>query len=251
MRARPIVLSACALALGIAAFTALRPGDGGNSLPAALAAPAQAGDDHTLTFSGDGSVDLHPDTASVTLTTVAEGATSQAALNETSTKMTAVIAAIKGLTTVQISSDDLQTGGISSYQDWDAPHHWHASQSLTVTLHDPSKAGDVIAAGNGAGADQVDGPNYSVQDQRDAYRTALRQALTDARSKADAVAQAMGGTVAGVLSVTEQNDGSAQPIYAMASKAADGAGGGTQVPPTEQGSLTVSASVQVVFSFAG
>jgi uncharacterized protein YggE len=251
MRARPIVLSACALALGLAAFTALRPGDGGSSLPAALAAPAQAGDDHTLTFSGTGSVDLHPDTATVQLTTVGDAATSQAALNQTSDAMTRVIAAIKGLTTVQISDNDLQTGDISSYQDWDKPREWHAAQTLTVTLHDPSQAGQVIAAGNGAGADQVEGPDYSVQDQRDAYRTALRDALTDARGKADAVAQAMGGSVSGVLSVTEQDDSAPTPIYAMASKAADGASGGTQVPPTEQGSLTVSASVQVVFAYAG
>jgi hypothetical protein len=239
MRARPIVLSACALALGIAAFGALRPGGGGTALPAALAAPAQAGDDHTLTFSGTGSIDLHPDTATVQLTTVGEADTSQAALNQTSDAMTKVIAAIKGLTTVQIADDDLQTGDISSYQDWDAPRDWHASQTLTVTLHDPSQAGQVIAAGNGAGADQVEGPDYSVQDQRDAYRTALRDALTDAR-----------GTVSGVISVSEQDDSSAQPIYAMASKAA-GASGGTEVPPTEQGSLTVSASVQVVFAYAG
>ena len=118
----------------------------------------------------------------------------------------------------------------------------------TLTLPQP---GQVIAAGNGAGADQVEGPDYSVQDQRDAYRTALRDALTDARGKADAVAQAMGGSVSGVLSVTEQDDSAPTPIYAMASKAADGAGGGTQVPPTEQGSLTVSAGVQVVFAYAG
>jgi hypothetical protein len=246
MRARPIVLSACALALGLAAFTALRPGSSNGSLPAAQAAAPAAGDAHTLTFSGDGSVDLHPDTATLQLTTVADAAASQDALNATSGKMTAVIAAVKAL---GIAADDLQTGDVSSYQDWDAPHAWHASQTLTVTLHDTSQAGAVLAAGNQAGADQVSGPSYSVSDQRAAYRTALRDALTDARQKADVVAQAMGGTVTGVLSVTEDDDQAPTPVFAMA-KAAD-ASGSTAAPPTEQGTLSVSAGVTVVFAFGG
>jgi uncharacterized protein YggE len=243
MRARPIIISACALALGLAAFTALRPSSSSGALPAAQAATAAGADAHTLTFGGSGSVDLHPDTATVELTTVGDASSSSDALNDTSQKMQAVIAAVKGL---NIADDDLQTADVSTYQDWDAPHLWHASQTLTVTLKDVSQAGAVIAAGNTAGADQVSGPNYSLSDQRDAYNTALRQAIADARQKADVVAQAMGGSVAGVISVTENNDSPVTPMYAMA-KAADS----TVAPPTEQGTLSVSAGVTVVFSYAG
>jgi uncharacterized protein YggE len=246
MRARPIILSACALALGLAAFTALRPSSSNGALPAAQAATAPGADAHTLTFGGSGSVDLHPDTATVELTTVGDASSSSDALNDTSQKMQAVIAAVKGL---NIAADDLQTGDVSTYQDWDAPHLWHASQTLTVTLHDVSQAGAVIAAGNTAGADQVSGPDYSLSDQRDAYNTALRQAIADARQKADVVAQAMGGSVAGVISVSENNDSPVTPMYAMA-KASAGADS-TVAPPTEQGTLSVSAGVTVVFSYAG
>ena len=97
MRARPIVLSACALALGLAAFAALRPAGSSGALPAAQAAAPSTGDAHTLTFTGNGSVDLHPDTATVELTAVSDAPASQDALNDTSTKMTAVIAAVKAL----------------------------------------------------------------------------------------------------------------------------------------------------------
>jgi uncharacterized protein YggE len=250
MRARPIILTACALALGLATFTALRPGSSSGALPAAQAATTTGADPHTLTFGGTGSVDLHPDTATVELTTVGDAATSQDALNDTSQKMTAVIAALKALTTVSIADDDLQTGDVSSYQDWDAPREWHASQTLTVTLHDVSKAGAVIAAGNSAGADQVSGPDYSISDQRDAYNTALRQALADARQKADVVALAMGGSVAGVISVTENDDSPVTPMYAMA-KSSAAAADSTVAPPTEQGTLSVAASVTVVFAYGG
>jgi uncharacterized protein YggE len=161
--------------------------------------------------------------------------------------MQAVIDAVKALTTVSIADDDLQTGDISSYQDWDSPRVWHASQTLTVTLHDVSKAGVVIAAGNRAGADQVSGPDFSVTDQKDAYRTALREALADARQKADVIAQAMGGSVAGVISVSEDNDSGPTPMYAMAKGAA--ASDASAPPPVEQGTLNVSAGVTVVFAY--
>ena len=249
MRVRPIVLTACALALAFAAFTALRPSGSNGALPAAQAATGAPADEHTLTFSGSGSVDLHPDTASISFTTVSDDSSSQAALDATSQKMQAVIAALKALSTVSIADDDLQTGDISSYQDWDAPRAWHASQTLTVTLHDVSQAGAVISAGNHAGADQVSGPEFSVKDQKDAYNTALRAALADARQKADVVAQAMGGAVAGVLSVSEDNEGSPTPMYAMAKSASGAADSST--PPIQQGTLDVSAGVTVVFSYAG
>ena len=156
--------------------------------------------------------------------------------------MNAVIAAMKGLS---LADDDLQTGDISTYQDWDKPRDWHASQTLTVTLHDVSQAGAVLAAGNRAGADQVSGPDFSVKDQKEAYRTALREALADARQKADVIAQAMGGHVAGVLTVSEDNGGSApEPMYAKAGGAAD-----SSTPPIQQGTLNVSAGVTVVFAY--
>jgi uncharacterized protein YggE len=247
MRTRPIVLTACALALGLAAFTALRPSGSDGALPAAQAATGATADAHTLTFSGTGSVDLHPDTATISFTAVSDDSSSEAALASTSQKMNAVIAALKALTTVSIADNDLQTGDISSYQDWQSPRAWHASQTLTVTLHDVSQAGAVITAGNHAGADQVSGPSFSVKDQKDAYNTALRAALADARQKADVVAQAMGGTVAGVLSVSEDNQGSPMPMYAMAKASAGAADSST--PPIQQGTLNVSAGVTVVFSY--
>jgi uncharacterized protein YggE len=245
MRTRPLVLTACALALGLAAFAALRPSGSSGALPAAQAA-AGGGADRTLTFSGTGSVDLHPDTASISFTTVSDDASSQAALDATSQKMNAVIAALKALTIVTIADDDLQTGDISSYQDWDKPRAWHASQTLTVTLHDVSQAGAVLSAGNHAGADQVSGPDFSVKDQKEAYRTALRAALADARQKADVIAEAMGGHVAGVLTVSEDSQGSPTPMYATAKA---GGAADSSTPPIQQGTLSVSAGVTVVFAY--
>jgi uncharacterized protein len=247
MHTRPLVLTACALAVALAAFAAFRPSGSSGALPAAQAATGGSGDDRTLTFSGTGSVDLHPDTATISFTTVSDDSSSQAALDATSQQMRAVIDALKALTNVQIADDDLQTGDISSYQDWDKPRVWHASQTLTVTLHDVSQAGAVLSAGNRAGADQVSGPSFSVKDQQAAYRTALREALTDARQKADVIAEAMGGQVAGVLSVSEDNQGSQTPMYAM--EKAGGAADSASTPPIQQGTLNISAGVTVVFAY--
>jgi len=107
----------------------------------------------------------------------------------------------------------------------------------------------VLAAGNHAGADQVAGPDFSVKDQKAAYRTALREALADARQKADVIAQAMGGSVAGVLSVSEDNQSLPTPMYAMGKSA--GAADSSATPPIQQGTLEISAGVTVVFAYGG
>ena len=88
-----------------------------------------------------------------------------------------------------------------------------------------------------------------MKDQKDAYRTALREALADARQKADVIAQAMGGSVAGVLSVSEDNQGSPHADVRD--------GQGQRRRPTRRrrrssrGRSNVSAGVTVVFAYGG
>ena len=57
----------------------------------------------------------------------------------------------------------------------------------------------------------------------------------------------MGGSVAGVISVSEDNDSGPTPMYAMAKGAA--ASDASAPPPVEQGTLNVSAGVTVVFAY--
>ena len=113
------------------------------------------------------------------------GDTSDEALAAATTKMNAVLAALKALSSVKIAEDDLETQGVNTARDWENEGRYVSDQSLGVTSTS-RRAGAVIAAATAAGADSVDGPSFSLDEQTAAYRDALRGALADARSKADA-----------------------------------------------------------------
>ena len=119
-----------------------------------------------------------------------------------------------------------------------------SDQSLGVTLHEPARAGTVIAAATAAGADSVDGPSFSLDEQTAAYRDALRGALADARSKADAAAAAMGVKILGTSTIVE-NSGGGPIMYA----AADAAAKRESAPPVQIGPVTVSAQVTVTYIY--
>jgi uncharacterized protein len=250
--------SYAAVALGcaalIAAGLALRPG-GGPATALAAASPAPSDKaismDRYLSFSGTSSVTLDPDTASISASVHGDGDSAGAALNVASAKMTTLLAALKSLDGVTFKKGDLVTDGVSTYKDWneDKPNHWLADQSLTITLRQTDKAGPVIAAVAAAGGDNVSGPSFSLEDQRAAYRQALRGAISEARAKADAAAEAMGAQVSGVISISEQGGSVPAGPVAYDVAAAKSTGGTVAPPPIEQGSITVPATVTVVFGY--
>ena len=243
-----LVLASLAVALALALAFSLRGGSGdGTAYAAAQAAPADAlaNAQRTLTFSGSGDVEMQPDTAQINVAVHGAGDSSDAAQAVASNKMTAVIAALTSLDSVKIAQADLVTQGVHTARDWEHEGRYTSDQSLAVTIHDPARSGAVIAAATAAGADSVDGPSFSLAEQKAAYRDALRSALADARSKADAAAEAMGVTILGTSTIAE-NAGGGGPIMYAADAAAKSAG---SAPPVKIGPVTVSAQVTVTYIY--
>ena len=247
-RIRSLALLALAAALAVALALGLRGGpDSGTAFAAATAAPADAlaNAQRTLTFTGAGDVELQPDTAHVNISVHGAGDTSDEALAAATTKMNAVLAALKALDSVKIGEDDLETQGVNTARDWEHEGRYVSDQSLGVTIHEPARSGAVIAAATAAGADSVDGPSFSLDEQTAAYRDALRDALADARSKADAAATAMGVRILGTSTIVENTGGGGPIMYA-----ADAAVKATEsAPPVKIGPVNVSAQVTVTFVY--
>jgi uncharacterized protein len=248
IRSLALVALVIALSLSLALALSLRGASGsGTAFAAATAAPgsAIAPSDRTLTFGGSGEVELQPDTAIIGVSVHGGGASSDEAQAEASDKMKAVLAALRSLGSVHIADADLETQGVNTSRDWEHEGRFVSDQSLSVTLHDPAQAGEVMAAATKAGADSVDGPSFSLAEQSAAYRDALRRALADARSKADAAATAMGVRILGTTTISESNGGGGPIMYA-----ADAAGkAASSAPPVQIGPVTVSAQVTVTFAY--
>jgi uncharacterized protein YggE len=246
-RIRSLALVTLAVALALALAFSLRGGsESGTAFAAATAAPADAlaNAQRTLTFSGTGDVELQPDTAQVSVSVHGSGESSDAAQGVASKKMAAVIAALKSLSSVQITEDDLVTEGVNTARDWENEGRYVSDQSLSVTIREPARAGAVIAAATSAGADSLNGPSFSLAEQSAAYRDALRGALADARAKADAAAAAMGVKILGTSTISENTGGGGPVMYdAVAAKSESSA------PPVKIGPVTVSAQVTVTFIY--
>jgi len=249
---RSLALVTLVVALVIALALSLRGGSGPDTaFAAATPAPGDAitPAQRTLTFTGSGDVQMQPDTAVVNVSVHGSGATSDAAQGVASDKMNAILQALRSLNSVSLADKDLVTDGVNTSPDWEHKGSFVSDQSLTVTVHDPTKAAAVLAAATAAGADSVNGPSFSLDDQSAAYRDALRSAIADARSKADAAAEAMGVKILGTTTVSE--NGATGPImYAAADASAGKAASAATPPPVQIGPVDVSAQVTVTFAYA-
>jgi hypothetical protein len=79
-----------------------------------------------------------------------------------------------------------------------------ASNKLELRLRDLAKAPDLIDSLFAAGANNVEGPRFSLADPAPAERMARRAAVAAARVEADTYAEALGMRVSRVLRVSER-----------------------------------------------
>lgn len=237
---RPKRVGMAAMLLAATLFVALAaPGTSQAQTPTAPA--------FTLTVHGFGSARIQPNEARVTLGVWTRGQDAQATLTENSTKMQAVIAALKQ---AGVAEADLRTTGLSVSPVYspnpaagDSPPRiegFQASNTVQVTLRDLSRIGTIINAALTAGGNQVAGIQFTVQDPAAIRRQALQAAMSDAQASAQALASAAGVHLVGIRSVSESSC-CAQPFAAMAGVAA------SVPPPVFGGEQTVEAQVEVVF----
>jgi uncharacterized protein YggE len=230
-------------------------------LAAALVAPAmaqaQSSSDNGdrvpfISVNGVGRIKAEPDVADINLGVTKQGDDAKEASQAAAKAMDAVIQA---LLAAGIAETDIQTTSISlnPLYDWDENppdiEGWEASNLVNVTVRDIATVGDVIDAATAAGATNVNGITFRVDDPTAAEAAAREAAVADARAKADQLAAAGGVAVTGVLSMTESGGQAPQPIYferdtmAMAEGAADMA-----KTPVQPGQVELSITVYVEFS---
>ncbi len=112
---------------------------------------------------------------------------------------------------------------------------------VQVTLDDLAKIGAVIDAASQAGANRIQGIQFTLRDQDAVRAQALREAATRARAEVDVLAGALGLKVLRVLTV-EENSPRIMPlrVYNGAARAAAAEAAPT---PVEAGTLDITADV--------
>jgi uncharacterized protein YggE len=207
-----------------------------------LLVPAAAGaQERTITVTGRATQEVPNDTASLTFSVTKERRSRAAALRVVALRLREVVAAVQGIPGV--GPGDLTTGQIVVSKVRGAkPIRYRASEPVTVILHQPERAGEMVTAAIAAGATGSHGPRFFPGNPEQVYNDTLIAAFDQAKGKASALAARAGATLGPAINIEE----GAEVVPTEA--AARGPRSATPTPPVEPGDSTVTATVRVVFS---
>ncbi len=208
--------------------------------------------DQTVTVTGSGETLVTADTAVVTLgvnVRKASAPEAQSGANE-------VIAAIRAaLTAAGFNEEDINTGFINLYGVYDYTKDveeivaYNANSTLAIKVTDMARVGEVIDLAFGAGANTLDGVQFSVSDDAAAREQAMKKAVEDAKTKAAILAEAAGIGELEVKSVQDGNVYSYESGINNFSMKVGGAVTEDALSPTliNAAKISVTASVTIVF----
>lgn len=221
----------------------------------ALPAGGPSANTNTLSVSGVGQASAAPDIAYVDLGVTTSGPDVGPAVEQTNQTARMVMQAILEVgvdeadvqtTNFNVWSED-RSGALPVSPEGQAPAAqttiYHAENDLHVTVRDVDQLGDVIQAGLDAGANQVRGVNFGIEETTAVQAEARAQAVEDARQRAEDLADEMGVTLGDPIVISEGIGGGGP--YPVLEAAATGLGGGG--PSISPGQLTVQVQVYVTY----
>ena len=201
-----------------------------------------------ITVVGIGEVSLVPDVANINLGAEASAKTVSEAKAEVDRQIEAILTALREL---GIADQDIQTSSYNIYLEREpvpvmregegnTQTRYHVSNTLQVTIRDIDIVGEVLDAVVEAGANQVYGVHFTVEDDEEWQSKARAEAVANARARAAELAELSGVELGDVLTVSEVIGAGPVPMVAY-ERAASGGG----IAP---GELQLSTQVQITFA---
>jgi uncharacterized protein YggE len=214
---------------------------------AAGLAPAGAQTARTLTMTGQGEVRAAPDSVMLSAGVTSQGATAAAALAANTSRMQGVFAALKKL---GVADKDMQTSNFSvSPMMSDGANNqpprvtgYQVNNQVRVQLEDVNKLGAALDALVTAGANQMNGVDFTIKNPAPLLTEARGDAVADAKAKAETYARAAGVSLGPILSISESENSGPRPMFAM--MAMDRA---PKAVPVAAGEQSVTAQVSIVW----
>ena len=230
-----------------------------------------------LSLTGEGTSRRTPDIALFSAGVVTQASNATEALADNSRKMEAVIAALKR---AGIAERDIQTSAISLQPRYSNPEleaqlraretrqpyvppteapriiGYEARNSVQVRVRRLGQMGKIIDTLISEGANQVDGPSFTLDEPREALDEARREAVAVGRQRAELYAQATGMRVARLLSISEGGGYyPVQQVIAVTGSTRGGYGGAPPPPPpppapVSPGELNLGVSVSMQFELS-
>ena len=201
----------------------------------------------TLTLSAEGRSLRAPDVAEMSGGVITSAPTAAAAMAENATRMSAVVAAVRR---AGIAERDIQTASLSLQPQYRYDQNqppvltgYQASNTVSLRLRKLNEVGRLLDTLVGVGANQINGPNFRVDNDAGALDEARLQAVATVRARAELYAKATGLRIKRILTIAEQAGFEAPPRPMMAMRTMK-AEADTPVAPGE-----VALTVTVTMSF--
>jgi hypothetical protein len=229
-------------------------------------------DSALLSLTAEGQSRRTPDTAMFSAGVVSQGKTASEALAENSRRMESVIAALRR---AGVAERDIQTSALSIQPRYSNPEleaqirardtrqpyvqpvepmtpriiGYEARNNVQVRVRKIADMGRMVDALVGAGANEVNGPSFTVDEPRAALDEARAAAIATARQRAELYARAAGMRVVRIVSISEA--GGYYPvsdIIVTGSRMSRFAA--PPPPPIAPGELALGVNVSVQFELA-
>ena len=242
-----------------------------------------------ISVSGVGKANGKPNVARSTIGVEARAGTADAAIGEVNARMAQVIAAVKqaGVADADIRTATLSLNFERNYEQAPQPMQlapaatpamapaaspgtapagkpkaapaspdvpappiklpqgfYTATNNVEVTIRNLDLAAKVLSAATGAGANQLYGLRFEIEDPSPLQVEARKEAVADARQRAERLAQLAGVKLGLAQSITEVDGGGSGPMPMYAAAKMDSSA------PVERGEVTITSTVQIVYSLA-
>jgi uncharacterized protein YggE len=204
-----------------------------------------------LDVSATGEVTRVPDLAIISAGVQTLQPTASAAIEENAARMERVRAALKR---AGIEDRDIQTSSINLnpeyVYDQNRPPRltgYRATNTVNVKFRDLKRSGAILDALVAEGANQINGPNLTIDKPESALDEARTRAIATGRARADLYARTLGMRVVRLISVSEGGSYNVPPPMPMgAVMMAERSAADTKIDPgTQQLQVSVSMSFEL------
>jgi uncharacterized protein YggE len=168
-----------------------------------------------LDVSATGEVTRVPDVAIISAGVVSRAATASAAIQDSATRMSQVLAALKR---AGVEERDIQTSSVSLNPEYRYPENqspqltgYTASNQVTIRFRDIRTSGKILDTLVSQGANQINGPTLTVDKPEAALDEARAKAIAIGRARAELYARSMGLRVARIVAISESGGYAAPP----------------------------------------
>ena len=191
-----------------------------------------------LDVSATGEVSRVPDIAIISAGVVTRSQTASAALQENARRMERVRAALQR---AGIAARDIQTSNINlnpeyRYGENQPPQlvGYTATNNVSVRFRNIAATGQILDALVAQGANQINGPNLTIDKPEQALDEARTRAIAAGRARADLYARALGMRVVRLLAVSEPAGFRGGEIVVTGARMGMAADSATKIDPGEQ-----------------